>query len=189
VFVCGDSTAGFVPGHYHLIAPRPATWMCAAGQKEGGQALLGGLDCRVQRNVFGAQINSFETDLPVPPALREGGSGGGGNDGAAADSEPATYPAMFIRAPGILEAGSDVEVLSGAPAHEVFGLRSLCLCWCHCGEERKPAAQIPGPDLFGSSSHASSRTRLVPSQGRQNMSAASTTTAVMQPACLVGTQH
>ena len=92
----------------------------AAGQKEGGQALLGGLDCRVQRNFFGAQINSFETDLPVPPALREGG-GGGGNSGAAADSEPATYPAMFIRAPGILEAGSDVTVLSGALAPVVPG--------------------------------------------------------------------
>jgi hypothetical protein len=41
----------------------------AAGQKEGGQALLGGLDCRVQRNFFGAQIRSFETQLPAPPGL------------------------------------------------------------------------------------------------------------------------
>ncbi len=113
------------------------TGTCTAGQKEGGQALLGGLDCRVQRNFFGAQINSFETDLPVPPALREGGSGG--NNGATAGSEPATYPAMFIRAPGILEAGSDVEVLSGAPTLDVFGLRPLCRC--HGRQQKKPAAR------------------------------------------------
>jgi 5'-phosphate synthase pdxT subunit len=36
-----------------------------AGQKEGGQALLGGLDITVSRNFFGAQINSFETQLPA----------------------------------------------------------------------------------------------------------------------------
>ena len=78
--------------------------------KEGGQALLGGLDCTVQRNFFGAQINSFETDLPAPAVLRDSGRD---DSIASAPAEPATYPAMFIRAPGILEAGSGVEVLSG----------------------------------------------------------------------------
>lgn len=72
----------------------------ATGQKKGGQALLGGLDCLVQRNFFGAQINSFETQLPAPPVLQSG-------DGA---DEP--YRAVFIRAPGILECGGDLEVLS-----------------------------------------------------------------------------
>ena len=38
--------------------------------KEGGQALLGGLDCMVQRNFFGAQINSFETQLAAPACRR-----------------------------------------------------------------------------------------------------------------------
>ena len=33
----------------------------AEGQKEGGQELLGGLNCTVHRNFFGSQINSFET--------------------------------------------------------------------------------------------------------------------------------
>ena len=67
---------------------------------------MGGLDCLVHRNFFGAQINSFETDLPAPIELRS--SGGGTDEGAD------TFSAMFIRAPGILEAGPGVEVLSGA---------------------------------------------------------------------------
>jgi 5'-phosphate synthase pdxT subunit len=41
-----------------------------AGQKKGGQALLGGLDITVSRNFFGAQINSFETMLPAPTELQ-----------------------------------------------------------------------------------------------------------------------
>ena len=72
----------------------------AAGQKEGGQALLGGLDCKVQRNFFGAQINSFESQLPVPKQLESFRSG------------PEEYRAMFIRAPAIMEAGPSVEILS-----------------------------------------------------------------------------
>ncbi len=36
-----------------LTAPPP---LPPAGMKEGGQALLGGLDCMVQRNFFGAQV-------------------------------------------------------------------------------------------------------------------------------------
>eukprot|EP01018_Ginkgo_biloba_P021700 Gb_34990 [translate_table: standard] len=71
----------------------------AIGQKTGGQALLGGLDCTVHRNFFGSQLNSFETALPVPVlATKEGG--------------PATCRAVFIRAPAILEAGPSVEVLA-----------------------------------------------------------------------------
>lgn len=61
--------------------------------KEGGQALLGGLDVMVQRNYFGAQINSFETQLPAPPCLPRSSD--------AAD----TFRAVFIRAPAITEAG------------------------------------------------------------------------------------
>lgn len=71
-----------------------------AGQKEGGQALLGGLDCKVQRNFFGAQINSFESQLPVPKQLESFKHG------------PEDYRAMFIRAPAIMEAGPSVEILS-----------------------------------------------------------------------------
>ncbi|PRW33817.1 putative pyridoxal 5 -phosphate synthase subunit PDX2 [Chlorella sorokiniana] len=72
----------------------------ASGMKEGGQALLGGLDCMVQRNFFGAQINSFETQLPAPACLpRETDASN-------------TFRAVFIRAPAIVETGPGVEVLA-----------------------------------------------------------------------------
>ncbi|GBF93728.1 pyridoxal biosynthesis protein [Raphidocelis subcapitata] len=71
----------------------------AEGQKQGGQALLGGLDVCVSRNFFGAQVHSFETQLPAPPGLRALGG-------------PDTFRAVFIRAPAVLEAGPGVEVLA-----------------------------------------------------------------------------
>ncbi|KAI3511768.1 hypothetical protein L1887_18926 [Cichorium endivia] len=71
----------------------------ATGQKEGGQELVGGLDCTVHRNFFGSQIQSFEAEVPVPDlAAKEGG--------------PPSFRAVFIRAPAILEVGPDVEVLA-----------------------------------------------------------------------------
>ncbi len=69
----------------------------AAGQKEGGQPLLGGLHVTVSRNFFGRQIDSFETVLETPQL----------------GTEPC--PAVFIRAPAITEIGSDVEALAQLP--------------------------------------------------------------------------
>ncbi len=65
------------------------------GAKEGGQELLGGLDVTVDRNFFGSQIDSFETNLPckIP-----------GDDNGP-------FRAIFIRAPAILSVGDGVEVL------------------------------------------------------------------------------
>ncbi|KAF8063853.1 PDX2 [Scenedesmus sp. PABB004] len=71
----------------------------AEGQKKGGQALLGGLDICVSRNFFGAQVNSFETQLPAHAELTRFGG------------EP-TFRAVFIRAPAVMEAGPQVEVLA-----------------------------------------------------------------------------
>jgi 5'-phosphate synthase pdxT subunit len=59
---------------------------------------LGVLDVRAERNAFGRQIRSFETDLDV--------------DGVAVH-------AIFIRAPWIAEAGDDVEVLASVEGHPV----------------------------------------------------------------------
>ena len=61
------------------------------GQKAGGQALVGGLDCTVCRNYFGAQVSSFE--LPL-------------------EGFPDAAPAVFIRAPAILKRGPTCEALA-----------------------------------------------------------------------------
>jgi pyridoxal 5'-phosphate synthase pdxT subunit len=52
------------------------------------------MDVEVNRNSFGRQINSFETDLDIP----------------AIGDEP--FPAVFIRAPHITRVGDNVKVLS-----------------------------------------------------------------------------
>ena len=89
-----------------------------AGQKEGGQALLGGLDCLVQRNFFGAQIDSFETHLPAPKSFRALQ-----DNGIAATPSADSFRALFIRAPAVLESGASVEVLA-----EYRCVRALSLC-------------------------------------------------------------
>lgn len=66
----------------------------ATGQKQGGQALIGGLDVTVNRNYFGRQIDSFEADLAV----------------AALGDAP--VHAVFIRAPAITGTGAGVDVLA-----------------------------------------------------------------------------
>jgi 5'-phosphate synthase pdxT subunit len=58
------------------------------------QKTLGALDIDVARNAYGAQVDSFETDIEVP-ALGE---------------DP--LRAIFIRAPRITRTGHDVEVLA-----------------------------------------------------------------------------
>jgi pyridoxal 5'-phosphate synthase pdxT subunit len=59
-----------------------------------GQPLLAAMDIRVCRNAFGAQRESFETDISVP----------------ALGGEP--YHAVFIRGPVVETVGPDVEVLA-----------------------------------------------------------------------------
>jgi pyridoxal 5'-phosphate synthase pdxT subunit len=59
---------------------------------------LGVLDVRAERNAFGRQIRSFETELDI-------------------DGDP--VKAIFIRAPWIAEAGDAVEVLAEVDGHPV----------------------------------------------------------------------
>lgn len=59
-----------------------------------GQQSFGGLDVRVQRNAFGSQTASFETDLAVP-----------------ALGDPPVH-AVFIRAPVVLDHGPDAVPLA-----------------------------------------------------------------------------
>jgi pyridoxal 5'-phosphate synthase pdxT subunit len=71
----------------------------------GDQPSIGGMDIAVQRNAFGRQRESFETDLMVP----------------ALGSE--SIPAVFIRAPLIRRVGEGVEVLATLPDGRVVAAR------------------------------------------------------------------
>ena len=62
---------------------------------------LGLIDIEVERNAFGRQVASFETDLRI--------------DG---ESEP--FHAVFIRAPWIAEAGPGVDILAVVDGHPVL---------------------------------------------------------------------
>jgi pyridoxal 5'-phosphate synthase pdxT subunit len=59
---------------------------------------LGLLDVRAERNAFGRQLHSFETDLEI---------------------EGERVHAVFIRAPWVAQAGDDVEVLAEVDGHPV----------------------------------------------------------------------
>lgn len=70
-----------------------------------GQQTLGGLDVTVQRNAFGSQVDSFETDLDVP-----------------ALGDPPVH-AVFIRAPLVLETGPGVETLAALDDGRIVAVR------------------------------------------------------------------
>ena len=61
---------------------------------EMDQPLLDYLDVKIERNAFGRQKDSFESDISMDKI------------------GISTFPGVFIRAPSILEAGKDVQVLS-----------------------------------------------------------------------------
>ncbi|MBQ3060054.1 MAG: pyridoxal 5'-phosphate synthase glutaminase subunit PdxT [Desulfovibrio sp.] len=63
------------------------------------QPRLGVLDAVVRRNAFGRQVDSFETLLDLPVLARQG-------------EEHQPFPAVFIRAPVILQVGPQVDVLA-----------------------------------------------------------------------------
>eukprot|EP00898_Chlorokybus_atmophyticus_P001491 jgi/Chlat1/2342/Chrsp17S02804 len=101
-----------------FAAERPVWGTCAGlillankayGQKEGGQALIGGLDVTVHRNFFGSQLNSFEASLTAPACLSKH------DVPNVVGEDPSTFRAVFIRAPGILQLGEGVEVLAECP--------------------------------------------------------------------------
>lgn len=75
--------------------------LLSAAVSEGSQPLLGVLDTVVQRNAFGRQNDSFETDLDVAGLDRP-------------------FHAVFIRAPWIEKVGAGVEVLAAVDDHPVM---------------------------------------------------------------------
>lgn len=106
----GESTTiGKLATKYKLMAPlrafaqqRPVWGTCAgmifmAREIGQDQPLLGVMDIVVERNAFGRQVDSFEADLDVPVL----------NNGRV---KP--FPAVFIRAPRLVEAQGETEVLA-----------------------------------------------------------------------------
>jgi 5'-phosphate synthase pdxT subunit len=108
----GESTTiGKLAVQYGLMEPIRAMaaegkllWGTCAGMifmaKDVGrdQPLLGLMDVTVQRNAFGRQVDSFETDLDVPAIITPG------------NKRP--FHAIFIRAPLIEFVGMGVDVLA-----------------------------------------------------------------------------
>jgi len=111
----GESTTiGKLAVAYNLMEPlklfgqRHAIWGTCAGaiflsnNVSRDQPLLGLMDIKVQRNAFGRQIDSFETNLDVPELKQATGT-------------KEDYHAVFIRAPIIESVGEDVKVLASVP--------------------------------------------------------------------------
>jgi len=111
----GESTTiGKLAVAYDLMEPlklfgqRHAIWGTCAGaifiSKDIGrdQPLLELMDIKVQRNAFGRQIDSFETDLDIPELKQATGS-------------DAPYHAVFIRAPIIESVSGDAKILASVP--------------------------------------------------------------------------
>jgi 5'-phosphate synthase pdxT subunit len=108
----GESTTiGKLAADFHLLEPlqkfglKKAIWGTCAGAifiskaTDRKQPLLGLMDITVERNAFGRQVASFETDLNVP-ALAEPGT------------ENPPFHTIFIRAPLIESVQGDTEVLA-----------------------------------------------------------------------------
>ena len=115
----GESTTiGKLASAYGLIEPlrqfaaaRP-TWGTCAGMiflaKDIGrqqQPILGAMDITVDRNAFGRQINSFETDLAI----------------AEIGDQP--FHAVFIRAPVVTAVDAPVDVLARLDDGRIVAVR------------------------------------------------------------------
>jgi len=118
----GSTTIGKLAVAYDLIEPlrqfgkEKAMWGTCAGaiflskDAHRQQPLLGLMDIQVERNAFGRQVASFETDVDVP-ALQ------------AVNSQEGAYHAVFIRAPLIESVGANVQVLASLPDGRIVAAR------------------------------------------------------------------
>jgi 5'-phosphate synthase pdxT subunit len=111
----GESTTiGKLAVEYSLMVPlrdfahkKPVWGTCAGAiflskDAHRPQPLLGLMDITVERNAFGRQVASFETDIPVP-ALQ-----------AVSEDNP-PYHAVFIRAPLIESVNGNAQCLAALP--------------------------------------------------------------------------
>jgi 5'-phosphate synthase pdxT subunit len=108
----GESTTiGKLAVAYDLMEPlrqfgtSHAIWGTCAGaiflskDARSNQPLLGLMDIKVQRNAFGRQVDSFETDLNIDELMKVSGT-------------PFAYHAVFIRAPLIESVHGNAKALS-----------------------------------------------------------------------------
>ncbi len=119
----GESTTiGKLAVQYRLIEPIRAMatagkllWGTCAGMifmaKDVGrnQPVLGLMDVTVQRNAFGRQVDSFETDLDVPAIV------------TPENKRP--FHAIFIRAPLVESVGASVDVLATLSSGAIVAAR------------------------------------------------------------------
>ena len=111
----GESTTiGKLAQDYALIEPlrrfgqKKAIWGTCAGaiflsrDARRHQPLLSLMDITVERNAFGRQVASFETDLDIPALCQ-------------VDPLPRPYHAVFIRAPLIEAVQKDAQILAQLP--------------------------------------------------------------------------
>jgi 5'-phosphate synthase pdxT subunit len=119
----GESTTiGKLSVAFGLMAPlrrfaseKPVWGTCAgaiflAKESTGhNQPMLQVMDIVVQRNAFGRQVDSFETDLDIPAVK------------TPENQRP--VHAVFIRAPLIERVGRDVEVLASLPDGRIVAAR------------------------------------------------------------------
>ena len=120
----GESTTiGKLAVTYGLITPlrnfgeTRAIWGTCAGaiflskDARRPQPLLGLMDITVQRNAFGRQTESFESDLDIPAITHEG------------NGYARLFHAIFIRAPLIESVGPGVEVLAKLESGAIVAAR------------------------------------------------------------------
>jgi 5'-phosphate synthase pdxT subunit len=116
----GESTTiGKLATSYHLVEPlrrfsqdRPVWGTCAgaiflSNDARREQPLLNVMDITIERNAFGRQVDSFETELSIP----------------ALEDPDRPYRAIFIRAPIIESVGEGVEIIARLPKESQDGDR------------------------------------------------------------------
>jgi len=90
-------------GQTHAIWGTCAGAILLASKIQHKQPLLKLMDISIERNAFGRQVDSFESDIIVP----------------ALESPQLPFPGVFIRAPIIERTGKSVDVLACLPVdHE-----------------------------------------------------------------------
>lgn len=82
--------------------------LCSVATTDGDQPLLGVLDVMVERNAFGRQNDSFETELDIVGMT-------------------SPFHAVFIRAPWVAKVGDGVEILATVGDHPVMVLQNRIL--------------------------------------------------------------